>query len=35
VVAEFLCPKNYPIGTKRICVDTNYFGQPGDELVSD
>src|SRR6202165_3789849 len=25
VVAEFLCPKDYPIGTKRICVDTNYF----------
>jgi cation diffusion facilitator CzcD-associated flavoprotein CzcO len=25
VVAELLCPKDYPIGTKRICVDTNYF----------
>jgi cation diffusion facilitator CzcD-associated flavoprotein CzcO len=24
-VAELLCPKDYPIGTKRICVDTNYF----------
>ena len=23
--AEILCPKDYPIGTKRICVDTNYF----------
>lgn len=23
--AEALCPKDYPIGTKRICVDTNYF----------
>jgi cyclohexanone monooxygenase len=25
VVAEILCPKDYPIGTKRICVDTEYF----------
>jgi len=24
-VAELLCPKDYPIGTKRICVDTDYF----------
>ena len=24
-VAELLCPKDYPIGTKRICVDTNFF----------
>jgi cyclohexanone monooxygenase len=23
--AELLCPKGYPIGAKRICVDTNYF----------
>jgi cyclohexanone monooxygenase len=23
--AEILCPKDYPIGTKRICVDTHYF----------
>jgi cyclohexanone monooxygenase len=23
--AEILCPKDYPIGTKRICVDTDYF----------
>ncbi len=23
--AEVLCPKDYPIGTKRICVDTDYF----------
>ncbi len=22
--AELLCPKSYPIGTKRLCVDTNY-----------
>jgi cation diffusion facilitator CzcD-associated flavoprotein CzcO len=25
VVAELLAPKDYPIGTKRICIDTNYF----------
>lgn len=24
-VAEALCPKDHPIGTKRICVDTNYY----------
>ncbi|MCL2430353.1 MAG: cyclohexanone monooxygenase, partial [Alphaproteobacteria bacterium] len=24
-VAELLAPKDYPIGTKRICVDTDYF----------
>ena len=24
-VAEALCPADYPIGTKRICLDTNYF----------
>jgi len=23
--AEDLCPKTYPIGTKRLCVDTNYY----------
>ena len=23
--AEALCPKTYPIGTKRLCVDTNYY----------
>lgn len=23
--AELLCPKSYPIGTKRICMDTGYF----------
>jgi cation diffusion facilitator CzcD-associated flavoprotein CzcO len=23
--AELLCPKTYPIGTKRICMDTGYF----------
>lgn len=25
VTAEILCPKTHPIGTKRLCVDTNYF----------
>ncbi|TCH99522.1 NAD(P)/FAD-dependent oxidoreductase [Roseococcus sp. SYP-B2431] len=24
-VAELLCPHNHPIGTKRICVDTDYY----------
>ncbi|OJH35726.1 flavin-containing monooxygenase [Cystobacter ferrugineus] len=24
-VAESLCPRGYPLGTKRICVDTNYY----------
>ena len=23
--AEMLCPKTYPVGTKRICMDTGYF----------
>jgi cyclohexanone monooxygenase len=23
--AELLCPRDYPIGTKRICVDTDYY----------
>jgi len=34
--AEILCPKDYPIGTKRICVDTDYFetyNRPNVELV--
>lgn len=25
VTADRLCPKDYPIGSKRICVDTDYF----------
>ncbi len=25
VVAEILCPTDYPIGTKRICIDTDYY----------
>lgn len=24
-VAELLCPKDHPIGSKRLCVDTNYY----------
>ena len=24
-VAEMLCPKDYPLGTKRLCVDTRYY----------
>jgi cyclohexanone monooxygenase len=24
-LAELLCPRGYPFGTKRLCVDTNYF----------
>jgi len=24
-VAELLCPKQHPVGTKRLCVDTNYY----------
>ena len=35
-VAEMLCPKDYPIGTKRLCVDTNYyetFNRPNVTLV--
>jgi cation diffusion facilitator CzcD-associated flavoprotein CzcO len=25
-VAEILCPKDHPLGTKRPCLDTNYYG---------
>ena len=35
-VAELLCPKGYPFGTKRLCVDTNYyetFNRPHVSLV--
>jgi len=34
--AELLCPTNHPIGTKRICVDTDYyatFNRPNVRLV--
>ena len=34
--AETLCPKTYPIGTKRLCVDTGYyetFNRPNVRLV--
>lgn len=24
-VAELLCPRSYPVGTKRLCVDTHYY----------
>jgi len=24
-IAELLCPKDHPFGTKRLCVDTNYY----------
>ncbi len=35
--AELLAPKSFPIGTKRICVDTNYFdtfNRPNVDLVN-
>ena len=35
-VAETLCPFNHPVGTKRPCLDTNYyatFNQPNVDLV--
>ena len=35
-VAETLAPKDYPIGTKRLCLDTNYYAtynRPNVELV--
>jgi cyclohexanone monooxygenase len=25
VTAELLCPKDYPLGTKRLCLDTDYY----------
>jgi len=34
--AELLCPRDYPIGTKRLCVDTGYyetFNRPNVRLV--
>ncbi len=33
-VAEHLAPKNHPIGTKRICVDTDYYGTYNRENVT-
>jgi cyclohexanone monooxygenase len=33
-VAELLCPKDYPIGTKRICVDTDYYATFNQEHVT-
>ena len=32
--AELLCPKDYPFGTKRPCVDTNYFATFNRENVT-
>ncbi|HXH82782.1 MAG TPA: NAD(P)/FAD-dependent oxidoreductase [Candidatus Tectomicrobia bacterium] len=35
-VAEALCPRDYPLGTKRLCVDTDYyetFNRPNVTLV--
>ena len=33
-VADLLAPKNHPIGTKRICVDTDYYGTYNRENVT-
>jgi cyclohexanone monooxygenase len=33
-VAELLCPHNHPIGTKRICVDTDYYATFNRENVT-
>ena len=32
--AELLCPTNHPIGTKRLCLDSNYFETYNKENVS-
>ncbi|MFZ5790188.1 MAG: flavin-containing monooxygenase [Pseudomonadota bacterium] len=32
--AEMLCPKDHPLGTKRLCVDTNYYETFNRENVS-
>ncbi|HWT08714.1 MAG TPA: NAD(P)/FAD-dependent oxidoreductase [Roseomonas sp.] len=32
--AELLCPRNHPIGTKRICVDTDYYATFNRQNVS-
>ena len=32
--AEILCPRSYPIGTKRICIDTGYFETYNREIVN-
>jgi cyclohexanone monooxygenase len=35
--AELLCPTEYPVGTKRMCIDTDYFvtyNQPNVKLLS-
>jgi cyclohexanone monooxygenase len=33
-VAEMLCPKGYPLGTKRLCVDTGYYATFNRENVT-
>ncbi|HUG14578.1 MAG TPA: NAD(P)/FAD-dependent oxidoreductase [Thermomicrobiales bacterium] len=33
-VAELLCPRDYPIGTKRLCVDTEYYETYNQEHVT-
>jgi cyclohexanone monooxygenase len=33
-VAEMLCPKNYPFGTKRLCADTDYYETNNRENVT-
>jgi cyclohexanone monooxygenase len=33
-VAELLCPRDYPLGTKRICVDTDYHATFNQEHVT-
>ncbi len=33
-IGELLAPKNHPIGTKRICVDTDYYGTFNRDNVS-
>jgi len=34
VTAEALCPDSYPIGTKRLCLDSNYYGTFNEPHVS-
>lgn len=34
VTAEVLCPKTFPLGTKRLCLDTNYFSTFNEPHVS-
>lgn len=34
VTAEALCPKDYPMGSKRLCLDTNYYATYNEPHVS-